>query len=120
MAERARFASHEAYFASVPAEVRTILLEVRAVVEAALPAARRCIGYNMPAFRDGRIFFYFAGFRQHLGIYPPLGADAALTEELAPYRNEKGNLAFKYRQPIPYPLIARVALALHREYAGTR
>lgn len=118
MSERTKFASHEEYIASAPAEVQKILVRIQALVEAALPRARRCISYGMPAYRDGKVFFYFAGFRNHLGIYPPVKADTALVAELAPYRNEKGNLAFRYREPIPYALIGRVAVALSREYAS--
>lgn len=101
-------------------DVQAVLLKVQTLVEKALPKAQRCIGYGMPAYRDSKIFFYFAGFRNHLGVYPPLREDAALIAELTPYRNEKGNLAFKYKEPIPYELIGRVAAALCREYARKR
>lgn len=117
MSERTKFASHEEYIAAAPSDVRKILLNVQALVEAALPKAQRCISYGMPAYRGGKVFFYFAGFKSHLGVYPPLKDDSALVAELAPYRNEKGNLAFKYKDPIPYELIGRVASALAREYA---
>ena len=117
MPERLKFTTHEDYIASMPDDVRKILLRVQTLVEKALPRAQRCIGYGMPAYRDGKIFFYFAGFKSHLGVYPPLREDAALIAELAPYRNEKGNLTFRYREPIPYELIARVAAALCNEYA---
>ncbi len=120
MPERAKFASHDEYIASMPSDVQKILLEVQALVEKALPRAQRCISYSMPAFRDGKVFFCFAGFKNHLGIYPPLREDAALVAELAPFRNEKGNLAFKYKEPIPYDLIGRVAVALCREITQKR
>ena len=48
-------------------------------------------------------------------MYPPLRNDAALIRELAPYRNEKGNLSFKFKEPMPYDLIVRVAVALFKE-----
>lgn len=117
MTERAKFVSHEEYIASMPGDVQEILLRVQALVEKALPKAQRCISYSMPAYRDGKVFFYFAGFKNHLGVYPPLKDDASLIAELAPYRNEKGNLTFKYKEPIPYELIGRVAVALSKEYA---
>ena len=120
MPERPKFTSHEQYIAAAPEGAREILLRIQSLVEAALPGAERCIGYNMPAYRLGKVFFYFAAFKNHLGIYPPLKADAALLREVAPFSNEKGNLAFKYAAPIPYELIARVAVALAKEYAGRR
>lgn len=110
------FASHEAYFESVPAEVRPVLMSVQAKVEALLPDASRCISYNMPAFRDRRVFFYFAAFKKHVGVYPPVTRDVALVKELAPYRGPKGNLSFPLDQPLPLDLIGRVAVALHEEY----
>lgn len=117
MPERQKFNSHDEYIATMPSDVQKILLKVQALVEAALPTAQRCISYSMPAYRDGKVFFYFAGFRNHLGVYPPVTEDKALIAELAPYRNEKGNLTFKYKEPIPYELIGRVAAALAKEYA---
>ena len=116
MSERPKFTSHDEYIASMPSDVQEILLKVQALVEANLPKARRCISYGIPAYRDGKIFFYFAGFKNHLGVYPPLREDKKLIAELAPYRNAKGNLTFRYNEPIPYELIRRVAVALAKEY----
>ena len=110
------FASHDAYFASVPAEVRPLLEGIQARVESLLPQARRCISYQMPAYRDGRVFFYFAAFKKHIGVYPPVTRDAAVIDELAPYRGPKGNLVFPLNQPLPVELIGRVAVALHSAY----
>lgn len=109
--------SHEAYFATVAVDVRPRLEAIEATVESLLPEATRCIGYGMPAFRGKRIFFYFAAFRKHIGIYPPARQDADLIVELAPFRGPKGNLAFPLDQPLPLDLIGRVAVALQREYA---
>jgi uncharacterized protein YdhG (YjbR/CyaY superfamily) len=118
MATTKRFTSHDEYFAdSVPA-VRPILARIQAIVEAAVPGATRCISYNLPAFRTDRTFFYFAAFRKHIGIYPPVTKDAALIEALVPFRNEKGNLSYQLAEPIPYDLIERVAVALAAERAA--
>ena len=117
MPERPKFTSHEQYIAAAPEGAREILLRIQSLVEAALPGAERCIGYNMPAYRLGKVFFYFAAFKNHLGIYPPLREHPALQHEIAAFSNEKGNLAFKYSAPIPYDLIVRVAVALAEEYA---
>jgi uncharacterized protein YdhG (YjbR/CyaY superfamily) len=112
------FASHEAYFESVASEVRLLLASIQAKVEFLLPEAVRCISYNLPAFKAKRVFFYFAAFKKHIGVYPPVIHDAALLCEIAPYRGEKGNLSFPLNQPLPIELIGRVVLALHREYGA--
>lgn len=108
--------SHEAYFTSLTPEARARLEAIAAFVQELIPQAKPCIGYNMPAFRDKRIFFYFAAFKKHIGIYPPLRQDAALIERLQPYRGEKGNLSFVHSEELPLALIGEVALALYREY----
>lgn len=114
-------ASHDEYLASSPEDVRPRLAAIQAWVESLLPDATRCIGYRMPAYRGGKwIFFYFAAFKKHIGIYPPVTRDAALITELAPYRGAKGNLTFALNQPLPIELIGRVAVALHREYVLER
>lgn len=113
-----KFVSHEEYFASIAPEVRPLLVSIQNQVETLLPEASRCISYNLPAFRAKRVFLYFAAFKKHIGIYPPVSEDAALIQELAPYRGIKGNLSFPLKQPLPLELIGRVALALYGEYGG--
>lgn len=112
------FASHEAYFKSMAPEVRPLLASIQVRVESLLPEATRCISYNLPAFKAKRVFFYFAAFKKHIGVYPPVTHDAALLREIAPFRGEKGNLSFLLNERLPIELIGRVALALHREYGA--
>jgi uncharacterized protein YdhG (YjbR/CyaY superfamily) len=111
------FATHDDYFATVTPAARALLERIQAEVAHRVPGASRCIGYNMPAFRQRRIFFYFAAFKKHIGIYPPVTNDAALMAETAPFRGPKGNLAFPYSQELPLGLIGRVAATLAAQYA---
>ncbi len=111
-----KFSSHEDYFENTASEARPFLETIQQKVESILPKASRCICYNMPAFKTDRVFFYFAAFKNHIGIYPPVKNDKKLIKELQPYRNEKGNLSFPLNQPLPIDLIAQVADALHDEY----
>jgi uncharacterized protein YdhG (YjbR/CyaY superfamily) len=110
------YESHDEYFASVADDVRLKLAAIQAQVEALVPGATRCIGYNMPAYRGKRIFFYFAAFKKHIGIYPPVSEDERLIGELARFRGEKGNLSFPLNESLPLELIGRVAGALYRKY----
>ncbi len=113
---KSNLTSHEDYFRSVPPEPRRRLRAIQATVEALLPEASRCISYRMPAYRSRRVFFFFAAFKEHIGIYPPVRKDAALIRELAPYRGPKGNLSFPLAEPLPLELIGRVAQALYDEH----
>jgi uncharacterized protein YdhG (YjbR/CyaY superfamily) len=115
---RERFASHEHYIAVAAPQVQVILQRIQALVETAVPGATRCISYNLPAYKHEKTFFYFAVFKKHIGIYPPVRQDSALIRLLEPHRGEKGNLSFPLSEPIPYELIGRVAAALAKEYSG--
>ncbi len=116
------FSSHEEYLKSLSPEIQALMLSIQHKVESLLPDATRCISYQMPAYRANKhIFFYFAAFKQHIGLYPPVTQDSELIEALQPYRGKKGNLSFPLNQPLPLELIGKVAMALYREYeTGTR
>lgn len=112
------FETHESYFASVAPDVRERLERIQQAVERRVPGAQRCISYQMPAFRQRRVFFYFAAFKKHIGVYPPVTGDAALIAETVRYRGPKGNLSFPLNEELPLALIGRVAVALATQYAA--
>ena len=107
---------HADYLDRQTPEARERLLAIRAEAERRVPQAERCIAYQMPALRKGRVFFYFAAFKKHIGIYPPLKEPAALVKEVAPYAGPKGNLSFPLGEPLPLELIGRIAEALAAQY----
>lgn len=108
--------THDAYFAACEPAVRDRLLAIQAEVERRVPAAARCIGYKMPAWRLRRIFFYFAGFKRHIGVYPPVQGPEDLMTRLGPWLGPKGNLTFPHRDPLPLDLIGDVAEQLAAQY----
>lgn len=97
------------YIAAQTSAVQPILRRIRAIVREEAPNAVEAISYRIPAFMLGGALFYFASFKKHIGIYPPVRGDAALLQALAPYRGEKGNLSFPLAEAMPYELIRRVA-----------
>lgn len=96
-------------------EVQPILRRIRATVAKAVPDAAETISYGIPAFRCKRIVVYFAAFKAHIGLYPPVRGNAALEGAVAPYAGEKGNLRFPLDRRIPYGLIGRIAKFRARE-----
>lgn len=93
--------------ASAPA-ARSFLEEIRRVVREEAPEAEELISYRMPAFKQRGILIYFAAFRHHIGVFPPVSGDARLEKALEPYAGPKGNLRFPMDRPIPYSLIRRI------------
>ena len=100
------------YLATMTPEVREKLLEIHRRCHAALPDSVDVITYGMPALRRKKTFFFYAGLKGHIGVYPPLKSGSGLESELAAFANPKGNLRFPLSEPIPYDLISRVAVAL--------
>src|SRR5262245_50466969 len=98
----------EEYIAASPAPVRPILKEIRRTIRAAAPDAEELISYRMPAFRQHGILVYFAAFKSHIGLFPPVSGDAALAKAITPFAGPKGNLKFPLDRPIPYALIGRI------------
>jgi uncharacterized protein YdhG (YjbR/CyaY superfamily) len=96
------------YIAPFPAKTRAILKKIRATVRTAAGGAEEVISYRMPAFTQDGIVIYFAAFKNHIGIYPPVSGDPRLEKALAPYLGSKGNLKFPLDEPIPYDLIRRI------------
>jgi len=100
--------SIDQYVAALPPEVRAILERIRDTIRKAAPKAREIISYRMPAFAMSGILVYFAAFKKHIGLFPPVSGDARLEKSLARYAGPKGNLQFPLDEPIPYALIGRI------------
>lgn len=98
------------YSKTFPPQVRSILECIRQTVSAAAPEATEVISYRMPAFKSNGILVYFAAFKNHIGLYPPVSGDPKLVKAAAPYAGEKGNLRFPLDEPIPYELIKQIVL----------
>lgn len=103
-------ASVDEYIARFPGAVQAVLRAVRATVRAAAPDAEERISYRMPALFQRGVVVYFAAFKHHIGLYPPVD-DPAVRALVAPYAGPKGNLRFPYSEPIPHELIAAVVRA---------
>jgi uncharacterized protein YdhG (YjbR/CyaY superfamily) len=96
------------YIAQAAPEVRDILRQVRATIRAAAPEATEVISYRMPAFKGHGMLVYFAAFKKHIGLFPPVQGNDALVKAVAKYAGPKGNLQFPLDAPMPYALIARI------------
>lgn len=108
----------DAYIASFPVDVRPILGKIRTTIRNAVPDAVESISYGIPTFkRNGNYLIYFAGFKQHVSIYPILSECPGFEDELAPYRSGRGTAKFPIAQPIPYPLITKIVAFMAEENA---
>jgi uncharacterized protein YdhG (YjbR/CyaY superfamily) len=101
--------SIDQYIAACAPEVRAILRKLRSAIRrAAPPETEELISYRMPAFALHGILVYFAAFKNHIAMFPPIRGNAKLQADLAKYAGPKGNLKFPLEQPIPYALVTRI------------
>jgi len=98
----------DSYIATFPKDVQALLTKVRRTIRTAAPKATEVISYRMPAYKQHRMLVYFAGFKSHVGLYPPVRGNAALEKAVAKYAGPKGNLKFPYDKPLPLALITRI------------
>ena len=98
----------DAYIAGFPKPAQVLLRKVRATIRAAAPEAEEIISYRIPAYRQHGILVFFAGFKAHIGLFPPVRGSAALEKAAAKYAGPKGNLRLPYDEPLPLALISRI------------
>ena len=122
MAKRTTTATDiDAYIEQFSPKVRGILKKIRQTIRRAAPDAEEVISYQMPAFRQEGMLIYFAAFKKHIGIFPPVRGDARLVKAAKPYAGPKGNLQFPLDEPMRYDLVARiVALRVKQNLAHAK
>ncbi|SFW87007.1 iron chaperone [Chitinophaga sancti] len=98
----------DAYIATFPAEVQTLLQQVRNTIQQAAPDATEAIKYAMPTFVLNGNLVHFAAFKQHIGFYPAPTGIKAFEKELSPYKQGKGSIQFPLDQPLPLDLITKI------------
>ena len=108
MAKAQRPTDIDGYIAQFPDDVQAVLEQVRETIRTAAPDAEEVISYQMPAFRQHGILVYFAAWKQHIGLYPPISGDTAIEKAVARYAGPKGNLQFPLDEPMPLALIERI------------
>jgi uncharacterized protein YdhG (YjbR/CyaY superfamily) len=104
------------YFAACVPKVQSILQRIRTIVRKAAPDAVEKISYGMPAFFHDGALIYYAAFKNHIGMFPPVKGDKELQKDLARHRGPKGNLHFPLDERMPYGLITRVVKCRVREH----
>lgn len=98
----------DGYISQFPDDVQVVLQNVRKTIRNAAPDAKEVISYQMPAFRQHGILVYFAAWKKHVGLYPPISGDKAIEKAVARYAGPKGNLQFPLDEPMPLDVIERI------------
>lgn len=83
------------YLNSLSTEQQHILQHIRQLVHKQVPETQELISYGIPTFKyNGKLLFHFAGFKNHMSIFPGALAVQMLGEELKEYKVSKGTIQF--------------------------
>lgn len=107
--QKVRINSVDEYISTFPKDVQKILEEVRGTIKAAAPEAEEKISYGIPAFTlNGKYLIYFAGWKNHISIYPIPSGSEAFNKQVSKYVDGKGTLKFPLDKPLPMKLITKI------------
>lgn len=99
----------DSYIKSFPSEVQVLLEQIRAKIKENAPDVIETFSYQMPAYRtNGRALVYFAGFKNHIGLYATPSGHKEFSRELSGYKQGKGSVQFPLDKPLPLDLIGRI------------
>jgi uncharacterized protein YdhG (YjbR/CyaY superfamily) len=97
------------YLLQFPVEVQEKLAKIRSIVLAVAPDAIESISYGMPAYKlNKKPLVYFAGYKNHIGMYATPSGQAHFKQELAGYKQGKGSFQFPLTEDPPYELITQI------------
>ena len=96
------------YIADFPVDVQLLLQKVRTAIRKAAPKAEEAIKYQMPTFVLNGNLIHFAGYKNHIGIYPGSKPIEEFKDELSRYETSKGTVRLPLDKPIPSGLITRI------------
>ncbi len=101
------------YLATVPADRRETLEQLRQTIHAILPGIEECISYSMPAFRlHGYVVAGFLATKAGASYYPFSGATLeTLAEAISGYDHTKSAIHFDAERPLSAALIRKLLRA---------
>jgi len=102
-------ASIDEYIAGFPKETQKILKQVRAIIKNTARNAEETISYAIPAFTLNKTYLvYFAGYKNHVSLYPAPTGNGAFEKEISDYKSGKGTVQFPLDKQLPVNLITKI------------
>jgi uncharacterized protein YdhG (YjbR/CyaY superfamily) len=108
-------ATVDEYIAGFPAEIKARLIKLRKTIKAAAPKAEELISYGIAGYKYYGTLIYFAGWKNHISLYPAPRNATELKKEMAAYEGAKGTIKFPNDKPLPLKLISKIVKYKLRE-----
>lgn len=107
------------YINRFPESTQRMLKQVRSTIKKEAPAAEEKISYGIPTITlDNAYLVYFAGWKNHISLYPISTAmETAITGLSAYYTSGRGTVQFPLDKPVPAALITKIVKFRMKEVA---
>lgn len=96
------------YFEIFPKETQEKLEEIYELLKSSFPNAKEEFKYAMPTFCQQKNLIHFAGYKNHIGIYPGPSVIIDLANDLKGYKTSKGAIQLPLSQTIPKELMLKI------------
>jgi uncharacterized protein YdhG (YjbR/CyaY superfamily) len=106
---KTNFASIDEYIAACPEQSRGYVQKIRETIRAVVPEGREKISYQIACVElNGKNLVHFAGWKNHVSMYPIPSGPKGFTKEISKYADGKGTIKFPLDKPLPLKLIRQV------------
>lgn len=96
------------YIKAFPQPVSGMLEKLRKTIKATAPKAEEVISYGIAGYKYHGMLIYFAGYQNHVSVYPAPRSALEFKKELAAYKGGKGTVQFPLDKPLPLDLVKRI------------
>lgn len=104
-----KFKTTAEYLSSLIGKTKSATKELRSIIKKAAPKAEEVISYNIPAFKsEGRIIIWYAGWKEHVSLYPLSTAMMKAIKGLADYKSSKGTVKIPLGEKLPAAMITKI------------
>jgi len=108
MAKMKSYATVDEYIALAEPKLKKALKEIRKTIKATAPKAEEVISYQIPGYKYHGMLVFFAGWKNHISLYPAPWDAKDLKEEMSVYEGSKGTIKFPLDKPMPLTLIKKM------------
>ena len=85
------------------------MIKVRDLILQHAPEAEESISYGIPSYKTfGKPLIYFAGFKNHIGLYATPSGHEKFKKELSTYKQGRGSVQFLMKEEMPFDLIEQI------------
>lgn len=96
----------DTYLNKISEPQKTELERVQKIIAETVPDATEAISYGMPGYKyNGKYLITFAGFKDHMSLFPGSHAIEVMGNKLDRYKISKGTVQFTLENPLTESLV---------------